>query len=295
MCLTIVSMTAACQVVVTNVPTTSASSEINSTTLVEGAKSGIETKGPSVRRPVLPPKKAPTAVPTIPTELSPTPTLSPTAAPTVTPTSAPTAAPTQKPTSAPTATPTRKPTSAPTAAPTLKPTAAPTPTPTVAPTAAPTPNPALCVVDLPGVPANWPLSASQQAKANKLVELVNQERVANDKLPLTVAASSLQHMAAIRAAEISIKFDHTRPTDDINSYWWNYLLTPFKINYHYAGENLASVNAADDSYLAAFAAFKGSDGHYKNMMSPDFTQIAISVYTSNGADLYVQEFVSLWP
>lgn len=128
-----------------------------------------------------------------------------------------------------------------------------------------------------------------------MLELINQERAAKGVPALTLADSNLHHMAAIRAAEISIKFSHSRPTTDINSDQWNYLLIPFKINYHYAGENLASVTAGDNSYQAAFAAFKGSDGHYKNMISTNFTQIAIGVYTSNGADLYVQEFVSLWP
>lgn len=234
-------------------------------------------------------------VPTV--TLMPTPITS--VAPTVSPTPLPTATPvptsTPKPTATPvpTATPTLKPTATPvpTASPTPMPTAIPAPTATPTPT--PKPDPSLCVVNLPGVPINWPATVNQQQKANQLIDLVNEERVKNGLPALITGSSSLQQMAYVRAADLSALFSHSRPTNDINSDQWYYLMSPLSISYRTAGENLASVPSRDTSPQSAFDGLKGSAGHYKNMMS-GFSQIAVGVYTHEGADLYAMVLISTW-
>lgn len=216
-------------------------------------------------------------------------TIAPAAAPTAVPSAVPTAKPTPKPTAKPTAVPTPKPTAVPTAVPT------PIPAPTTAPTPAPTPNPLLCIVNLPGVPSNpLPYSASQQAKIDSFVALVNEARATAGVSALAVGNSSLQQMAAIRAAEVSVLFSHNRPTEDINSKTWSDLLFGLNISFRSAAENITGIDhvSGATTYISAFNAFWNSDGHKRNMLNPDYNKISIGIYTdSNGKDWYTQEFV----
>jgi uncharacterized protein YkwD len=95
-------------------------------------------------------------------------------------------------------------------------------------------------------------------------------------------------MSAIRAAEISILFSHNRPTNDISSNQWSQLLPVLNIDHSIAGENIAGINSPE----AAMDAFMNSEGHRENILSADFTKIAIGVYTdSAGRDWWAQEFV----
>lgn len=218
-----------------------------------------------------------------------------TAAPTTASTIAPTIAPTTAPTAAPTAVPTPKPTPKPTAVPTPKPTAAPTPVPTTAPTAAPTPNPKLCIINLPGVPSNpIPYNASQQAKIDGFLALVNSARADAKLSPLSVGNSSMQQMAAIRSAEISVLFSHSRPTDDINSRNWSDLLSGLNISYMAAGENITGIDneTGPNTYVSAMNVLMNSTGHRANILGASYTKIAIGIYTDpkTGKDWYVQEF-----
>jgi uncharacterized protein YkwD len=205
---------------------------------------------------------------------------SPSAVPTLSP------GPTAQPASSPT--PAEKPD--PTAAPTKAPTKSPTPIPTKAPTAAPTAAPSGIVINLPGVPDNWPLSSSQQKRVDEFISLVNQARAAEGIAPLQTGSSSLRQVAAIRAAEISILFSHDRPTDlETSNKWWH-LLKAFKISYKLAGEN---ITGGPSSPQAALTTFMNSPGHRGNILNPAYTTIAIGVYTDkNGKDWWVQEFMA---
>ena len=180
----------------------------------------------------------------------------------------------------------------PTKAPTPIPTKAPTkaPTPTVVPTAAPTAAPSGIVINLPGVPDNWPLSASQQQRVDEFINLVNEARGAEGLVPFQTGGSNLRQIAAIRAAEISVLFSHDRPTDlETSNKWWH-LLKAFKISYKLAGEN---ITGGPSSPQAALTAFMNSPGHRGNILNPDYTTIAIGVYTDkNGKDWWVQEFMA---
>lgn len=205
---------------------------------------------------------------------------SPSAVPTLSP------GPTARPASSPT--PAEKPD--PTAAPTKAPTKAPTPAPTKAPTATPTAAPSGIVINLPGVPDNWPLSSSQQKRVDEFISLVNQAREAEGIAPLQTGSSSLRQVAAIRAAEISILFSHDRPTDlETSNKWWH-LLKAFKISYKLAGEN---ITGGPSSPQAALTTFMNSPGHRGNILNPAYTTIAIGVYTDkSGKDWWVQEFMA---
>jgi uncharacterized protein YkwD len=184
----------------------------------------------------------------------------------------------------------------PTAAPTVKPTtpklttrpATTTTAPPTAPATEPTIKSGTCQINLADVPDNWPLSTVQQGRVDAFIDLVNNARIAKGLPALIVGGDGQRRMAAIRAAEISILFSHNRPTNDISSNQWSQLLPVLNIDHSIAGENIAGINSPE----AAMDAFMNSEGHRENILSADFTKIAIGVYTdSAGRDWWAQEFV----
>ena len=110
---------------------------------------------------------------------------------------------------------------------------------------------------------------------------------------MIVGPAGMQQAAFIRAAEISILFSHTRPTDHTLSKSPFELMQALGVNYQYAGENLAKVPSAITSAQSAFDGLKGSPGHYKNML--DFNYITVGVYTHNGADHFAMMLVNPFP
>ncbi len=204
-----------------------------------------------------------------------------------------TLAPTKIPTAMPTSTPTNAPTTAlaPTKKPSPTPTKEPSPTPTKKPS--PTPTPGGIQIHLSGVPGNWPLSASQQSRVDHFIELVNKARSDAGVPALGTGGSKLREMAAIRAAEISILFSHSRPTQDTNSDHWSELLKALGISYSIAGENITGGPGTPEAALTTFMN-SGTDttGHRGNILNPKFTTIAIGVYTDgSGKDWWSQEFI----
>ncbi len=147
-------------------------------------------------------------------------------------------------------------------------------------------------IHLPGVPANVGFSGSQ-AMIDQFIGLVNQLRIDNNRLPLTVGSSSLQQVAAIRAAEASVLWSHTRPTDDKTCDQWSDLFDALGVRpSHTFGENLAYNNySTGQAVQEAMEGLVASDGHLINMLNQDFTHIAISVYLrSDGRYFFSQEF-----
>ena len=230
-----------------------------------------------------------TATPQASAPIPPKVTAAPTPEATPVSTAASTSEPAPTPTAAPTSEPAPTPTAAPTSEPAPTPTAAPEPDPTLAPTAVPTPEPSGIQINLPGVPLNWPLSASQKTRVDHFIDLVNQAR-ADEGLPaLAAGGSALQEAAAIRAAEISVKFSHDRPTDQADSIVWYSLLGALDISYWWAGENIAGGQATPE---AAMQDLMNSPGHRSNILNASADTLAIGVYTdSSGRNWWVQEFI----
>ncbi len=97
---------------------------------------------------------------------------------------------------------------------------------------------------------------------------------------------NLEKIAMQRAAEIAVKFSHTRP----NGNKWYSLTYNGTQSY---GENIAWGQSSDEE---AFIDFRednddyGGQGHRRNMLNPDFTCVGLAHFVVNGKNFYVQEF-----
>ncbi len=123
---------------------------------------------------------------------------------------------------------------------------------------------------------------NQSAFASQVVSLVNQERAKAGLKPLA-SDSALTAMALDKAKDMYNNgyFDHTSPTygspfDMMRSYG---------IRYSYAGENIAKGQRSPQEVMNAWM---NSDGHRKNILSPNFTKIGVAYY--NG--VWVQAFIA---
>ncbi|MFB5759163.1 CAP domain-containing protein [Paenibacillus medicaginis] len=115
----------------------------------------------------------------------------------------------------------------------------------------------------------------------QVIALVNQERSKAGLKPLTSHAN-LSNMALEKAKDMSKNnyFDHNSPT-----YGSPFdMMKKFGISYSYAGENIAMGQQTPEEVMKDWM---NSEGHRKNIMSPNFTLIGIGYY--NG--YWVQEFV----
>ena len=121
-------------------------------------------------------------------------------------------------------------------------------------------------------------STSLRSEAMRAFTLVNSERAANG-LPALVWDNNLESTSSVRAQECSVSFSHTRPN---GSAWYT---VNSKIM---GGENLA-YGYYDAS--SAVNAWMDSPTHRENILWPEFTKIAISVYAADDGTYYwAQEF-----
>ena len=121
-------------------------------------------------------------------------------------------------------------------------------------------------------------STSLRSEAMRAFNLVNSERAANG-LPALVWDNNLESTSSVRAQECSVSFSHTRP----NGRAW------YTVNSQImGGENLA-YGYYDAS--SAVNAWMDSPTHRENILWPEFTKIAISVYAADDGTYYwAQEF-----
>lgn len=112
----------------------------------------------------------------------------------------------------------------------------------------------------------------------------NEFRTEAGKEPLKLD-ETLTKAAMVRAIEMaySNKFSHERPDGNM----CYYIMRDFGQDIYGVGENIASRqrNAKEVSY-----AWKGSQGHYENMISSSFTRIGIGVIKFYGTYYWVQLF-----
>lgn len=108
---------------------------------------------------------------------------------------------------------------------------------------------------------------------------VNVNQVSIDQT-LTIAAN-------IRALELaySQQFSHTRP----NGSKYHTVITEIGGSWSYVGENIASGYTSPKSVSEAW---KKSEGHYANMIKPNYTKIGIGHVNVNGIDYWVQLFAN---
>lgn len=119
---------------------------------------------------------------------------------------------------------------------------------------------------------------------NDVVKYTNEFRTEVGQAPLTLN-ETLTKATMVRAIEMaySDKFSHERPDGNM----CYYIMRDFGQDIYGVGENIASRqrNAKEVSY-----AWKGSQGHYENMISASFTRIGVGVINFYGTYYWVQLF-----
>lgn len=118
---------------------------------------------------------------------------------------------------------------------------------------------------------------------NEILKLVNEQRKANNIAELRYR-NDIQECADIRADEIITLFDHTRP-DGTDCFT---VFDEKGIKYTTVGENIAQ------GYIDPASVMEGwmnSENHKKNILSPDFTGMAVGIAEKDGTYYWVQLFI----
>jgi len=110
-----------------------------------------------------------------------------------------------------------------------------------------------------------------RAYLNEVLEYTNQVRAEQGKAPL-VLDEKLSEAAMARALENSKKniISHVRP----NGTEWHSILISAALTYGAAAENIA---AGQNSATAVVEAWKGSPGHYANMISDSYKKLGVGL------------------
>jgi uncharacterized YkwD family protein len=118
----------------------------------------------------------------------------------------------------------------------------------------------------------------------KVVDLVNQEREKQGLKPLTLN-KKLSDVARTKSKDMVDKgyFDHNSPT-----YGSPFdMMKQFGIEYTTAGENIAKGQQSPEDVMNAWM---NSDGHRKNILNPDFTEIGVG-YVKGDTTYWTQQFI----
>ena len=94
----------------------------------------------------------------------------------------------------------------------------------------------------------------------------------------------LQNAADLRAKESSELFGHTRPNGK-DCY------SAFNVNYNVAGENLIKADVPIATAETLMNSWMESSGHRANILLPEFTSIAIGIYTKDNVVYASQLFI----
>ena len=140
--------------------------------------------------------------------------------------------------------------------------------------------------DQPGdtTPDQPETDGSQDAFANQVVKLVNEERAKAGLSPLTVN-SKAANAAQTRAREIEKSFSHTRP--DGSSF--NTALTEAGVSFRGAGENIAYGQTTPQQVMEGWM---NSSGHRANILNANYTSIGVGHYKNGaGVDYWAQLFI----
>lgn len=123
------------------------------------------------------------------------------------------------------------------------------------------------------------------AEEQKMVDLVNKERVAKGLKSLKID-NQLTKLARLKSKDMIAKdyFAHTSPT-----YGSPFdMMKKYGVKYTYAGENLAGNQTVDKAHVALM----NSDGHRKNILSPNYTHIGIGIVKGGKyGTMYTQMFI----
>ena len=133
-------------------------------------------------------------------------------------------------------------------------------------------------VDLVIAPFTRPDEIDYTLVEDKIMILLNDLRLQQGLLPLT-KNETLKAAADHRAIETQTSFSHTRP--DGTDFYTIILTDDYWYPYQTVGENLAMATYFKDEEGMAQFLFDGwveSEGHYANMVHPDFLEVGIGVH-----------------
>lgn len=169
-----------------------------------------------------------------------------------------------------------------TAAPTTTTTAAPT---TKAPTTkAPTTKAPTTKAPTTKAAVSDTVTVLGEEYGRRVLELLNAERAKEGLIELTMENEQLMDAAVLRAKELPVKFDHTRP----NGESCFTALEEMGVQYMSCGENIAWGQKTPEE---VFNGWWKSTGHHKNMMNPYFSQIGIACAKKGNRLYWVQMFI----
>lgn len=126
-------------------------------------------------------------------------------------------------------------------------------------------------------PSSSGTGSSEQSFAERVVDLVNQERAKAGLAPLSVSRPAAS-AALVRSKEIEGAFSHTRP----NGSSFSTALTEQGVNYRSAGENIAWGQKTPEQVMHAWM---NSAGHRANILNAKFTALGVGCYR-NAAGVY---------
>lgn len=128
-------------------------------------------------------------------------------------------------------------------------------------------------------------SGTMTSDESRILQLVNAERAKAGEKPLKASAECTR-LARMKSKDMvdNNYFSHQSPT-----YGSPFdMLKANNVSYMYAGENIAMNQNAD----AAFKAWMNSEGHKKNILNPNFTELGVGIAPKgNGSYIYTQIFI----
>lgn len=128
-------------------------------------------------------------------------------------------------------------------------------------------------------------SGTMSSDESRILQLVNAERAKTGAKPLS-SNSSCTKLARMKSQDMvnNNYFSHQSPT-----YGSPFdMLKANNVSYMSAGENIAMNQSAD----AAFKAWMNSEGHRKNILNPNFTDLGVGIAPKgNGSYIYTQLFI----
>ena len=126
------------------------------------------------------------------------------------------------------------------------------------------------------------IATSEEAMADRVIELVNQERTSRGLQPL-VKDDRLMVAAAARAKELSQRYSHTRPDgSECFTILWH-----LGIDYGYAGENIAMGQRTPEIVMNDWM---NSSGHRANILNENYDCIGVGYTMVDGHPYWVQLF-----
>lgn len=126
-------------------------------------------------------------------------------------------------------------------------------------------------------------ATDHDSTVNAVLALVNQYRAENGLAPLTLN-ESLSQISEVRSREIEVSFSHTRPSGTIDD-----LFAQYGYNWGFRAENIAVGQTSAEDVMTAWM---HSEGHKRNILSKDATEIGIGYYVNNNRPYWTQTFAT---